>query len=389
MSANQNQPETGLAIRMQDLSPAYAEIMILGNVLQKSGYFKDVRDQAQAVTKILCGRELGFSPIVSMQGIHIIEGKPALSSNLMATLIKRSGKYDYRVKTWTHQECVLTFREKVEGKWEEVGESSFDMNDAKNAGVIRPGGSWAKYPKPMMFARALSMGLRTYCPDVSAAPVYSPEEMGAEVTEEGDVTQLPKSARSINVERTTEEIPIEPGEKAVEPEAVATLASAVLTAADRHGIGSPAKEAAAEPTSSKGPEPPKTPDTETGRAVKAGDADSSRTAPTEVSSVAPQPVRIDKLPPVSEIAEQAKAAMSPKEGTVAGDCIAVGQQSNLHRGFRSALRKELQKQADDLLRNYLKQQGIVDSNGEGTARAILKTSFYDVRNACEEHARSL
>ena len=116
--------------RMSDLSPEYAEIMVLGNVLYKSGYFKDVRDQAQAVTKILFGRELGFSPIISLGGIHVIEGKPALSSNLMATLIKRSGRYDYRVKSWTHTECVLMFRQ-LNGKWEEVGESSFTMEDAK------------------------------------------------------------------------------------------------------------------------------------------------------------------------------------------------------------------------------------------------------------------
>lgn len=212
MSALEKVQPAEVAVRMQDLSPEYAEIMVLGNVLQKSGYFKDVRDQAQAVTKILCGRELGFSPIVSMQGIHIIEGKPALSSNLMATLIKRSGKYDYRVKTWTDTECVLTFREKVDGKWEEVGVSSFSIEDAKRARVIRDGSGWTKFPKAMLFARALSQGLRTYCPDVSASPIYNPEEMGATVDEEGNVAELPASAKVVsgNVKRTTEEIPIEP-----------------------------------------------------------------------------------------------------------------------------------------------------------------------------------
>lgn len=207
--------ETAVAVRMQDLSPAYKEIMVLGKVLQASGYFKDIRDQAQAVTKILWGKELGFTPIVALSGIHIIEGKPALSSNLMATLIKRSGRYDYRVKVWTDVECVLTFREKNGAEWEDVGESSFTMDDAKRAGVVRAGGSWSKFPKAMLFARALSQGLRTYCPDVSAAPIYNPEEMGATVDEEGAVTELPKSARPVQV--TTEDIEITPTPK-VEPE---------------------------------------------------------------------------------------------------------------------------------------------------------------------------
>lgn len=204
------QQQQGLQIRLADLSPEYAEIMVLGNVLQKSGYFKDVRDQAQAVTKILFGRELGFSPIVSMGGIHIIEGKPALSSNLMATLIKRSGKYDYRVKSWNTTECILSFRQKENGAWEDVGDSAFTIEDAKAAGVYGRG-SWSKYPKAMFFARALSQGLRTYCPDVSAAPIYNPEEMGATVNEDGEVTELPASARAVSaVPRTTEAIPIQP-----------------------------------------------------------------------------------------------------------------------------------------------------------------------------------
>jgi hypothetical protein len=40
----------------------------------------------------------------------------------------------------------------------------------------------------MLFARAMSNGVRWYCPDVfSGAPTYTPEELGADVTESGDV----------------------------------------------------------------------------------------------------------------------------------------------------------------------------------------------------------
>lgn len=191
--------------RLKDLSPEYAEIMVLGKVFQASGYFKDVRDQAQAVTKILYGRELGISPINSMSGIHIVEGKPTLSSNLMAALIKRSGKYDYRVKVWTDDVCTLTFRQKAGDAWEEVGDSSFTMEDARRAGVIRQGSGWTKYPKAMLFARALSQGERTYCPDVSMCALYVPEELGAEVNESGEVVALPSKP---DVPRTTEPIPV-------------------------------------------------------------------------------------------------------------------------------------------------------------------------------------
>lgn len=314
--------------KMAEVSPQYGEILMLGNVLHQSGYFKDVRDQAQAVTKILFGRELGFSPIVSISGIHIIEGKPALSSNLMATLIKRSGKYDYRVTRWDNTGCVLMFRQKEAGKWEEVGESSFTMDDARAAGVIRAGGSWAKYPKAMLFARALSQGLRTYCPDVSASPIYNPEEMGAEVNEEGEVTQLPKSARP--VERTTEDIP----------------------------IGSPGTKPAAE---SKGriTDPPQAPES------------------------------IEPLPPLDDLVKQAEANLAPKPAELPHDRIGDPQAVNFHRVFKEALKPGLRKKEAELSHAWLKQQGIVDGNGDPTAKAILKDNFYEVREEAVRYASGL
>lgn len=228
MSALEKRDEV-VSIKMQDLSPDYAEIMVIGKVLHASGYFKDVRDQAQAVAKILYGRELGFSPIVSMSGIHIIEGKPALSSNLLAAMIKRSGKYDYRVVRWDDTECVLMFRQKVDGMWEEVGVSSFSMDDAKRAKVIREGSGWTKFPKAMLFARALSQGERTYCPDVSACALYVPEELGATVNEAGEVTELPKSARPVAV--TTHDIEIAgPALSSVEPQG-----KGATKASEKHG----------------------------------------------------------------------------------------------------------------------------------------------------------
>src|SRR5678815_1882045 len=145
-----------------ELVPRSEEIGVakLGDIFVKSGFFRDTRDQAQAVVKILYGRELGFSPVVSMMGIHVIEGKPSLSSNLMGTLVKRSGRYDYRVKESTDKRCSIEFLQKDGKKWVSIGESVFTIEDAQRAGVVRAGGGWSKYPKAMLFARALSAGVK-------------------------------------------------------------------------------------------------------------------------------------------------------------------------------------------------------------------------------------
>lgn len=159
-----------------------AETATLAETFVRSGFFKDSRDAAQAVVKIVAGRELGFAPMASMTGIHVVDGKVTLSANLMAAAIKRSGKYNYRVIEHTADVCRIAFFE----NGEQVGESSFSTKDAAAAGVNNKQ-VWKAYGRNMLFARALSNGARWYCPDVFGGPLYTPEELGAEVNGDGEV----------------------------------------------------------------------------------------------------------------------------------------------------------------------------------------------------------
>ena len=163
------------------------DVMTLGKVLASTGFFPDVRDQAQAVAKILAGQELGFGPIASLTGIYMQNGKFSYMANLIAAAIKKSGRYNFRVKTLTENECAIVFFEGTE----ECGVSTFTRKDAERAELMtgRNAHSWKHYPKNMLFARAISNGARFYCPDVfGGVSIYTPEELGATVSEEGDVT---------------------------------------------------------------------------------------------------------------------------------------------------------------------------------------------------------
>ena len=160
------------------LNLSLQDTLQLGAVLARSGYFKDTRDEAQAVAKILYGRELGIGPMAAMMGIHIIEGKPAPSANLIATLIQRSGRFAYRVRDWDERICRIEFFEHGES----VGVASFSIQEAQQAKVASKD-NWSKYPKAMLFSRTISQGARAYCPAVfGGAPVYTPDELGADVT---------------------------------------------------------------------------------------------------------------------------------------------------------------------------------------------------------------
>ena len=185
------------ALTVQNAS--LSETMQLGELLAASGFFQDSRGAAQAVVKVLAGAEIGFGPIASMTGINVIQGRVSISANLMAAAIKRSGRYDYRVKEMTPQRCEIEFRERNGDRWEIIGSSEFTAQDARQAGTK----NMDKYARNMLFARAMSNGARWYCPDIFGGPVYTPEELGAAVDgETGEVIDAP--APRIVVERQPE-----------------------------------------------------------------------------------------------------------------------------------------------------------------------------------------
>ena len=136
----------------------------------KSGLFEDSKDMSKALVKILAGRELGLPDMASMTGIHIIKGKPVLGANLIASLIKGSQKYDYRVVQLNDKVCHLDFYERNT----KIGESVFTLEDAQKAGTM----NIQKFPKNMLFARAISNGAKWFCPDVfNGQTVYSEGEL--------------------------------------------------------------------------------------------------------------------------------------------------------------------------------------------------------------------
>lgn len=154
--------------------------------MSASGFFADTKQASQAIVKILAGQELGFGPFASMTGVAIIQGKPTVGANLMAAAVKRTGKYNYRVIEMTNENCVLAFLE----NGQEVGRSEFSIDDAKAAGLTSKD-NWRKYPRNMLFARALSNGVRWYAPDIfGGATVYTPDEMGAVTNEDCEVVEI-------------------------------------------------------------------------------------------------------------------------------------------------------------------------------------------------------
>jgi hypothetical protein len=165
------------------------DIMNISKAFYESGMFTDIKSIAQAMVKISAGQEIGIPPFAAMTGIHIIQGKPTIGAGLIASRVKGSGKYDYKVIEASEKVCSIDF---YQGK-DKIGNSTFTIEDAKKALTK----NIDKFPKNMLFARAISNGVKWYCPDIFSGPVYVPEEMQVVTTEE---------ATHIEVDTTIDEI---------------------------------------------------------------------------------------------------------------------------------------------------------------------------------------
>jgi hypothetical protein len=159
----------------------FNSIRELSAVFYEAGIFEDVKSEAQAIVKIVAGREMGLSPMESMNGLYIVKGRVEPMTSVVSSLIKKDPEYDYRVVTLTDEECVLMFTKNDK----DLGESSFSFADAAKAGLVNKD-VWKNFPRNMMFSRALANGKRWYCPHVCSGGVAE------EVMELGSV-QEPKT----------------------------------------------------------------------------------------------------------------------------------------------------------------------------------------------------
>jgi hypothetical protein len=157
------------------------DMMNVSKAFYESGMFTDIKSIAQAMVKISAGAEIGIPPFAAMTGIHIIQGKPTIGAGLIASRVKGSGKYDYKVIEASEKVCSIDFYQGAT----KIGNSTFTIEDAKKALTK----NIDKFPKNMLFARAISNGVKWYCPDVFSGPVYVPEEMPS-VTEEATHTVI-------------------------------------------------------------------------------------------------------------------------------------------------------------------------------------------------------
>lgn len=162
------------------------QIKALGQTLIASGMLPEsIKKPEAALLVMLKAQEIGIGPVYGLNHIAVVKGKPTLSAELMRALVQRAG-HKIRTVELTNDTCTL------EGeRGDDPGHPqryTFTMQDARNAGLTG-NQTWKKYPKAMLSARATSALSRLMFADAIMGISYTPEELGAEVNEEGEVIE--------------------------------------------------------------------------------------------------------------------------------------------------------------------------------------------------------
>lgn len=122
------------------------------------------------------GAQLGLSPIVAVQNISVINGKPSIYGDLAKAICYKSGLMTSCLETVTGEgdkmvaTCTVT-RKNDPDKHTFI----FSVDDAKRAGLWTKPGPWRQYPKRMLQMRARGFALRDVFPDVMAGLITSEE----------------------------------------------------------------------------------------------------------------------------------------------------------------------------------------------------------------------
>ena len=141
------------------------------NMIVEGKLFPQWNTVPKIMTLMLLCRAEGIDPISAIQRYDNIQGRITKKSQaILGDFIAVGGKVEWIENT----------PEKVTGKFTTPSEvehtETFTMDDARRAGLVKPGSAWIKYPTAMLRARCITFALRAIFPQ-SLNMMLSSEEV--------------------------------------------------------------------------------------------------------------------------------------------------------------------------------------------------------------------
>jgi hypothetical protein len=120
---------------------------------------------AAAALRLYYARELGLTPMAAAE-LTVINGKLYVGAALLRALARRNG---YKVQRLTTSDNPITCTARIIDRTtgEVLGESTFTIEDAQRAGLIRDRSPWKTHPARMLWARASKNVIVDFAPEVA------------------------------------------------------------------------------------------------------------------------------------------------------------------------------------------------------------------------------
>lgn len=163
-------------------------ILAIGKDAHESGMLPTaIKNPKAAAIIALKARELNIPYMVGFSHIHIINGKPSMSAELLVGLARKNlPGFVINLLKSTNEICEIEFIRPEKGSRPYI--QSFSIEDAKRANLLNKD-VWKQYPAAMLYSRCVTAGLRKICPEALLGISYTPEELGATVDAEGHVIE--------------------------------------------------------------------------------------------------------------------------------------------------------------------------------------------------------
>jgi hypothetical protein len=145
----------------------YAETLAHSNLLPK--HFQN--NPANLLFAIEFAEALGMKPIHAITSVHVINGKPSASADLIGTMVRRAGHKLRVTGDDTYAEATLVRADDPDFEFK----ARWDMDKARKAGLNTA--TWKAYPGAMLRSRAITEVCRAGAPDALHGIQHSTEEL--------------------------------------------------------------------------------------------------------------------------------------------------------------------------------------------------------------------
>jgi len=170
----------GLVLRTHEDMQRWADGVLASGMAPES-----LSTSAKILVATQYGLELGLTPMVALNSIVVLRGRPTIYGDTALAMVKKSGLLKSYLEKVTGEGDgmvaeVISERIDSNGFENKVG-TTFTVADARQAGLWGKKGTWTTHPKRMLKYKARAFNLRDNFPDILTGMHIYEEMLGEEL----------------------------------------------------------------------------------------------------------------------------------------------------------------------------------------------------------------